>query len=128
MAKQTVLELKRKEVREEILAMKDAIPTVRILNFFGKPFPKQSLGYWLTNFLAFNIIGFLPWLLVGWVMHELTSTRYLLIPGIWFVEFCIAIFFISNLIGFNIFDEIANCIVVKINKVEDLSDSGRSLL
>lgn len=121
MDQQAELETKRREVREEILAMKEAIPTARILNFFGKAFPKQSTGYWLANFLAFNIIGFVPWLSVGWVMDELTSTPYLLIPGIWFVQFSTALFFISNSIAFNIFDEIANCIVVKINNVEDLS-------
>jgi hypothetical protein len=120
MAKQTALELKRKEVREEILAMKEKIPSVRILNFFGKTFKSQSLEYWLSNFIILNAMALSPWLLIGLALDELTSNKYLWIPGLLVVVEAIIGIFLTRIIVVSVFDDIADRIIIKINNVGDL--------
>jgi hypothetical protein len=81
MDQQSELEVKRKEVRENILAMKDQIPTARLFNFLGQAFSKQSAGYWLSNLIIMILVEFSPWLLIGLILGELVPNRYLWFPG-----------------------------------------------
>ena len=120
MAKETTLELKRREVREEILALREKIPSARILNFFGKAFKTKSLGYWLSNFVALNVIALSPWLLIGLAVDELVSNKHLWIPGIIAIEESISSIFLAHVITLNVFDDITNKIITKINNSEDL--------
>lgn len=120
MAKQTALDLKRKEVREEILAMKEKIPTAILLNYLGKAFKKQSLGYWLSNFIVLNVIALVSWLVIGLALDELLSNQYLWIPGIIAVEEGVSTIFLAHIITLSVFDDITNNIITKINNSEDL--------
>lgn len=122
MAKQTALELKRKEVRDEILAMKEKIPTAIMFNFFGRAFKSQSLGYWLSNFIALNLIAFAPWIFIGLLLNELVSNRYLWYPGSVVIVYFVLSLFLVHILTTNIFKEISNQIITKVNEPEDLDD------
>jgi len=120
MAKQTALELKRREVREEILAMKEKIPTAIMFNFFGGAFKKESLGYWLSNFIALNLIAFAPWILIGLLLNELVSNRYLWYPGSVVIVYFVLSLLLVHILTTNIFKEISNQIIPKVNEPADL--------
>jgi len=58
MSTESELMQKRQEVQEEILALKEKIPTAWIFNTLGKAFKQNSLGYWLSNIILLNLVLF----------------------------------------------------------------------
>ena len=122
MAKQTALESKRKEVREEILAMKEKIPSAKIFNFFGRVFKKESLGYWLSNFIALNLITFSPWILIGLLLNELIPNQYLWYPASVVIVYFVLSLLLVHILTTNLFKKISDQIIAKINEPEDLEN------
>ena len=62
MSTESELIQKRQEVRGEILALKDQIPSARIFNQLGKAFKHNSLGYWLSNIVLLHLnTGSINW-------------------------------------------------------------------
>src|SRR5262245_6034798 len=104
MAKQTALESKRREAREEILAWKDKIPAARILNFLGRAFKHQSCGYWLANIVLLNLIMLSPWMLFGLALKENEKTVLIWIPCIIAVEEAISGLIVSHIVIQKILD------------------------
>jgi len=122
MAKQSALELKREEARDEILAMKEKIPTAKIFNLFDRAFGKRNLGYWLISFIGINLIVLSPWFLIGWVLDELSPNNYLWTPATLVVLESVGGFFFVHLIALNVFSDIAEKIIPKINNVNNISE------
>ncbi len=123
MAKQSALELKRKEVREKILAMKDDHLLARMLNFLGTRFESGSLGYWLSNFVALNLIILSPWALVGFPLHEYSLRHeFLSLPSLLVVQEAILSMFVAHLIITYIFNQLTSKIIIKMNSVEKLDE------
>ena len=120
MAKQTALELKRREAREEILTWKNKLPSARILNFFGRAFKNQSWGYWLSNIFLLNLILLSPWIIIGLALKENEKTILIWIPCIIAVEDAILGLIISHIVIQKIWDDTANIVVEKINNGDDL--------
>lgn len=58
MNEQAELSLRHAETQEEILALKNSLLPMQILNFFGRALKKrasdQSLIYWFSNFVLLN--------------------------------------------------------------------------
>ena len=77
---------KRQEVREEILALKEQIPTARILNKLGLSFKPNSPGYWLSNIVLLNLIILSPWVVIGLIL-KLEKTIPMAAENITGVEF-----------------------------------------
>lgn len=121
MGKKTELQLKRKEAREEILALKDKIPSARILNQFGKAFNNGSLGYWLSNVVLLNLVLLGPWILIGLALDENQKTVFLWIPSVIAVEDVVTALILGHLVIQNMLDNIANRIIEKVNNTDDLS-------
>jgi len=121
MAKRSALELKRKEAKEEILAMKETIPVVRLLNFLGGGFKSQSLGYWLMNFVLLNLITLGPMILIDLVLFENANTSTLLLPTMIAVENVILSAMLAYVTSTSSINDLVNEIVGKINRVEDIS-------
>jgi len=121
MTKQTALELKCKEVKAEILAMKEKIPSAIIFNALGRIFPKYSMGYWLSNIVLLNIIFISPWMLFGWLLGELDRTMLVFIPSIVCIELVIFGAVAAHLAIQIMLSDLANQIVVKVSDAEDLS-------
>ena len=121
MAKQSAFELKRKEAREEILAMKEKIPTAWILNGLGKAFKPKSLGYWLSNIVLLNLILLSPWILIGLALKEIEKTIPFLSERIIATEGIIFAVVVAHIAVQIILDDIVNRIVGKISNTDDLS-------
>src|SRR5215510_9618803 len=121
MAKQTALDLKRKEVREEILVMKSKTPSARILNLFGTVFRKGSLGYWLSNIVLLSLLLLGPWLLLGPALHENYTARALWAPSLIAVIDVVSGLIVGHLVVQNILDDLANRIIEKMDNADDLS-------
>jgi len=121
MAKESELMRKRKEAKEEILAMKENIPSARILNQLGKAFKPKSLGYWLSNIVLLNIFLLSPWALIGLAFSEIEKTGYLWIPGIITIEGVVAVLVLVYIVVQSILDDVADLIIEKINNTDDLT-------
>ena len=120
MAKQTALELKRREVREEVLAMREKIPSAIIFDSLGKPFSRNSLGYWLMNIVMLNLIFISPWMLFGWLLGELDKTRPVFMPSIVCIELVVFGAVAAHLAIQIMLSDLANQIVGKISNSDDL--------
>jgi hypothetical protein len=121
MAKQTTLEVKRKEAREEILALKEKIPTARILKLIGREAKDQGFLPWLINIVILNIIVLSPWLLIGLVLNEYNKTFSLWATIIFGVEGISLAIVPIHIIARNTLDEISNSVINKIIDLKDLS-------
>ena len=76
MSADSELTQKRQEVREEILTLKDQIPSARILNRLGLSFKPNSPGYWFSNIVLLNIMMLGPWLIIGLLLKEFKTLTF----------------------------------------------------
>lgn len=112
---------KRQEVRDEILALKETIPSARILNLLGKAFKHNSLGYWLSNIVLLNLILLSPWALIGLALREFQRAIPVFVGGIIATESLVLGIVIAHIAVQYTLDDIANRIVEKISNINDLS-------
>jgi hypothetical protein len=120
MDQQAELESKRREVAEELLDIKERIPSARILNFLGRAFEEGSPGYWVSNLLFLNLIALGPWLLVGYALNELQRTKLFEIPIVITSEGVIIGLLVAHFSVRYVFDDVANRVIKKINNADDL--------
>lgn len=121
MAKESELNQKRQEVKADILAMKETIPSAQIFNALGKAFKHNSLGYWLSNIVLLNLIFLSPWVLIGLALKEIEKALLFFMGGLLATEGVIFGIVIAHTAVQIILDDIANRVVEKINNVDDLS-------
>jgi hypothetical protein len=121
MDQQLELGSKRREVREEILELKEQIPSARIFNGLGKAFKPKSLGYWLSNIVLLNLILLSPWILIGLALKEIEKANPFFAAGILVTEGAIFSICIAHIAVQAILDDIANRIIEKISNADDLS-------
>jgi hypothetical protein len=118
---QQEIESKRREVREEILALKEQIPSARILNQLGKAFKHQSLGYWASNIILLNIILIGPVLLIGLALRETEKLIAIFVYGLTATEFPVFGLFVGHMAIQHLLDDIANRVVKNISDTDDLT-------
>jgi hypothetical protein len=121
MDRESELLQKRHEVRQEILALKEQIPTARIFNWLGRSFRRYSLGYWLANLVLLHLILLLPGILIGLLFKE---TDILLRAGGQTTlgsEFVILGLIVGHFAIRAALDDIAIQIVDQNKKIDDLS-------
>jgi len=112
---------KRQEVREEILALKDQIPSARIFNRLGLVFKRNSLGYWLLSIVLLNLILAGPWISVGLILNEFKRTTPI-IGEILFAMISIpSALVVAHIAAQYLLNDLANRIVKQINNTNDLS-------
>jgi len=111
----------RKEAQAAILALKDQIAPVVLLNFLGRAFKEQGAGYWVTNVVAMNLLMLAPWLLLGRVLNETDKTSHLLTSGVMVTELIIAGLMMNYANIQDLFRNVAAGVVGQINNAEDLS-------
>ena len=121
MSTEAELMQKRQEVRDEILALKDQIPSARIFNQLGKAFKHNSLGYWLSNFVLLNLIMLSPWALLGLALGETRRTIPVFAEAMLAVESNIFTVSVAHITLQNILVNLANQIVEEISNTDDLS-------
>ena len=112
---------KRREIMQEILVLKEQIPSARILNGLGKPFKRNNLGYWLANIVLLNLILLIPWGLVGLALSEIKRTIPIFVPIMLAVETAVFGLVVAHIALQNLLDDLANRIVEKISNADDLS-------
>jgi hypothetical protein len=112
---------KRQEVREEILALKEQIPSARVFNRLGKAFKHNSLGYWLSNIVLLNLILVSPWALIGLVLKEIEKTIPVAEASIICIGLVILGLVVAHIATQIMLDDVANRIVEKISIADDLS-------
>lgn len=119
------LDAKRREVREEILAMKERVPSARVLNWFGRLLSKRvtnrNLLYWVSNLIFLNLTIFWIWVPIGLVLHEFAQKPYLWRAALLATQMQILGLAVNYVLMRILFDQIADQIVEKINTAEDLS-------
>ena len=93
---QRELEEERRRAGEDILALRETIPSTLLLDQLGKAYKRGSWGYWISIVLFLNVIILGPWLLIGLSRKELEWTRYLWVSGSMAVEFVIAGFILAH--------------------------------
>jgi hypothetical protein len=125
MDQQSALEAKRKEVREEILAMKEKVPAAQVFNWFGQLLSKRltnrSFLYWLSIVFFLNLVTFWIWVPIGLFTKEITQQPYLWRSALMSVEMQIVGLMVNYSLMRSLFDQIADQIVEKINNSNDLS-------
>ena len=121
MSTESELMQKRREVREEILALKEQIPTARIFNALGRAFKHNSPGYWLSIVVLLNLILLSPWALIGLALGEIQRGVPFFIGGILGTETPILVAAIAHLAVQNILDDLANRVLDNISGANDLS-------
>ena len=115
------LSQKRLEVRQEILALKEQIPSARIFNVLGRAFRHNSPGYWLSNITLLALIQIAPGVLLGLALKESNNllrvgTQGLLAIGLVLLGITAGHFSIRAVL-----DDLAKQIVEHSNHVDDLS-------
>ena len=125
MNEQAELSLRRAETQKEILALKNTLLPIQILNFFGRAIKKRasdrSLIYWISNFVLLNLIIFSPWIIFGFALKEYEKSSFFLGPGITVTEVVLVSFVFIHILVQNIFEDIAYSVVGKITSTSDLS-------
>jgi len=121
MSTETELTQKRQEVREEILTLKESIPSALIFNTLGRAFEPKSPGYWLTSIVLLNLILLSPWALIGLALGEVQRGVPYFIAGIIGTEGPLIVAVLAHLAVQNILDNIANRVIDNISGVDDLS-------
>ena len=121
MSTESELMQKRREVREEILALKEQIPTARIFNRLGKAFRPESLGYWLSSIGLLHLFLIGPVLLIVLLFKEIEKLILFIKYPITATELVIFGLVITHVAAQFTLDDIANRIVEKISNANDLS-------
>jgi len=121
MATESELIQKRQEVKAEILALKETIPSARIFNQLGKAFKQNSFGYWLSNFILLSLILLSPWIFIGLALKEIEKTIPVFVTGLATTEITVLGLVTAHIAVQAILDDIASRIVEKISSVDDLS-------
>jgi len=111
---------KRLEAKEEILALKEQIPSARIFNRLGKAFKHKSLGYWLSNVVLLHLILISPALLIGLTLKDSEKLIPVFVGGMLATEGAILSLIVGHIAVQNILEDIANRIVTKIISANDL--------
>jgi hypothetical protein len=117
MSTESELMQKQREIRDEILALKETIPSARIFNRLGKLFTPKGL---ILNIVFLNLIATSPMLLLGLVLKEaeklISVYKYVIIltamGSLGFIVVYIAVQVALN--------GLAKRIVEKINNTDDL--------
>ena len=120
MATESELTQKRQEVKAEILALKETIPSARIFNNLGRAFQPKSLGYWLSSVVLLNLIILIPWAVIGLVLKEFEKPTIVLVESLLAAEAVMFGFVVGHVSVQFIFEDLANRIVEKMNDVNDL--------
>jgi len=121
MDQQLELESKHKEAKQEILALKEQIPSARIFNQLGKAFKPKTLGYWLSNIVLLNLILLSPQILIALALKEFEKTIPVLEASITAVETVILGIVVAHIAAQIILDDVANRIIEKIINADDIS-------
>lgn len=112
---------KRQEVRDEILALKEQIPSSRIFNWLGRAFKHNSLGYWLFDVVLLNLILMTPWILIGLVLKEIEKAIPVSKASLMAVEIIIPSIVVAHIAAQIMLDDVAKRVVEKISIANDLS-------
>jgi len=120
MAEQNAIEIKRQEIREEILAMKEKIPSAKIFNLFGGLFKKNSLAYWLSNIVLLNLFLITPGLVVGLIFGDLNKLLLFFTEGTMAVELVLFGMIVGHALICSNLNDISNLIVRNISDVDSL--------
>lgn len=112
---------KHSEVREEILAIRNSIPTSRIFDRLGGISPKGSFRYWFKSFFLLNLILVLPSIIVAIELRGHDTINKVIIYGFAASEPVLLCFIIVHIITKNLLCDLANRIVPKIQDIGDLS-------
>lgn len=121
MAKQSTLELKRKEVMGEILALKDEIPTAKIFNRLGGKSRIKNWGYWLSSVALLNLILVTPAILVWFELADIELFVQVFVYGVAATEMVVLGIGVAHSTILRMFDDLAYKIIGKINSIDDLS-------
>jgi hypothetical protein len=121
MDKEPDLMQKRREAQQEILALKEKIPSALILNRLGRPFKSRNLGYWLLSIILLNLILAVPWVILGLALNELGKSVRFFASCVVNLEITVVGFVVAHIVAQYILDNIAHRITEKINNVDDLS-------
>jgi hypothetical protein len=125
MAKESEIMRKRREAREAILALKDQIPSAKILNLFGRFFARNATNrtviYWVSNFVILHLLMYGLWIALALVINELEEKTYLWKAAVLAAEMQIIGLILNYHLIRRFLDSIADQIVAKINNVDDLS-------
>lgn len=121
MAEEPDLMQKRREVQQEILALREKIPTVIILNGLGRPFKSRTPAYWLLNIVLLNLILASPWAIIGLVLNEMGKSVRFFAGGVIGIELAVFGFVFAHIVIRYLLDTIAHRIIPKIDNVDDLS-------
>ena len=108
------LEEKRRRAGDDILALREVIPSTMLLDQLGKAYKRGSWGYWISIVLFLNVIILGPWLLIGLSRKELEWTRYLWVSGSMAVEFVIAGFILAHLETCRVLEDIPALIIPRL--------------
>lgn len=112
---------KHSEVREEILAILNIIPTSRIFNWLGGTSRKGSFGYWLKSVFLLNLILTLPAMIVAIELRGHDIINKVIVYGFAASEPVLLCFIIVHIITKNLLCDLANRIAPKIQDIGDLS-------
>jgi hypothetical protein len=118
------LEEERRLAGADILALREQLPSTRLLDQLGKAFRKGSPGYWISNFLFLNLIVLGPWILIGLTRGELGWTRYIWFSGSMAMEFVIAGFILAHQETRRMLEDIPALILTRLTDVCELQEFG----
>lgn len=125
MAKESELIRKRREVKAEILALKNKTAIAIVIKFLGKLSPKflseKNPIYWLYQIILLNVLILLPGLLLSVPLGEFERSRDLWIPTVIATEYIVLGFIVAHLAHQILFNDITNRIVERINDIESLA-------
>jgi hypothetical protein len=112
---------KKLEVKPEILALREQIPSARIFNWLGRPFRHNSLGYWLANVVLLHLILLMPGILIELVFEDIDIFLRALVPTTLGTEMVILGFIAGHFATRAGLDDIAMQIVDHNKSTDDLS-------
>lgn len=112
---------KKLEVKPEILALKEQIPSARIFNWLGRPFRHNSLGYWLANVVLLHLILLMPGILIELVFEDIDIFLRAVVPTTLGTEMVILGFIAGHFATRAALDDMAMQIVDHNKSTDDLS-------
>jgi hypothetical protein len=118
---ETELIQKRQEAKQQVLALKEQIPSARILNWLGRPFKHNSLGYWLASVVLLHFILLIPGTLIELVFEDIDIFFRAFVPTTLGTEVVILGFFAGHFAARTALDDIAMHIFDHTKSTEDLS-------
>lgn len=124
MAKQSRLDVKRKQTREEILAIRENVAPALFLNLIRYIVPNlkehQSPMSWILNVLFINFLMVIPGLVVAFFLNEVNGMKNFWLDWVVGVEISICGLLATYLISRNIMNELSGGIIKNINNADDL--------